>query len=242
MQITKQSRQLGNLISQVLNSIADSTSTGSISGIGSRRYPKFAVNMFLARQDTAAPFPMMSNLPPVSLESRGSFIITITAIFTGFACTAVLARLYVRAYMLKKVGIDDYILIVSMACTAAVLAFTIKEVRLGVGEHWGNPHQLFNLQEIFHWSYFHAWIIVLGNSSVKLSVGFFLLRLVQGRWYKVCMRQSASSGFELTTTAVHHCLDCVLVHIYSSMSWNIDISVPSGKRCLEYGGEAEPKN
>jgi len=149
--------------------------------------------MFLARQEFGAQPPGMPNLPPVSLESRGSFIITITAFFTGFACAAVLARLYVRVFMLKKVGIDDYILILSMACTASVLAFTIKEVRLGVGEHYGNPHQFFNLQEILHWSYFHSWVIVLGNSSVKLSVGFFLLRLVQGRWYKVRLSQNCLS-------------------------------------------------
>jgi len=166
--------------------------------------------MFLAREETAVPTPMMPNLPPVSLESRGSFIITITAFFTGFACAAVLARLYVRAFMLKRVGIDDYILILSMVCTALVLAFTVKEVRLGVGEHWGNPHQFFNLQEILHWSYFHAWVIVLGNSSVKLSVGFFLLRLVQGRWYKVCMLQSASRP-----RCANHNSDSSLLGLYS---------------------------
>jgi len=192
--------------------------------------------MFLARQEPVAP-PVIPSLPPVSLESRGSFIITITAFFTGFACAAVLARLYVRAFMLKRVGIDDYILILSMACTASVLAFTIKEVRLGVGEHWGNPHQFFNFQEILHWSYFHAWVIVLGNSSVKLSVGFFLLRLVQGRWYKVCMRQSAGSGFELTAIAFYHCLDCVSVRLHSSMSRDTDIPMPSGQWSMEYDGE-----
>ena len=147
--------------------------------------------MFLARQEappgSAAPaMPPMPDFSNVSLESRGGFQITIVSIFTGFACAAVLARLYVRTFMLKRMAIDDYILIEALACSATVLACYIEEVKLGVGEHFGNPHMLMNFQEILHWSYFHAWVIVIGNSSVKISVGFFLLRLVQGRWYKVC--------------------------------------------------------
>jgi hypothetical protein len=67
------------------------------------------------------------------------------------------------------------------------MAFFVQEVRLGVGEHFGNPHQLMNFTEILQWSYYHGWILVIGISSVKISVGFFLLRLVQGKWYKVSL-------------------------------------------------------
>lgn len=65
------------------------------------------------------------------------------------------------------------------------MAFFVEEVQLGVGEHWNNPHVMGNFQEILRWSYYHSWILVIGISSVKISVGFFLLRLVQGKWYKV---------------------------------------------------------
>lgn len=63
----------------------------------------------------------------------------------------------------------------------------VEEVKLGVGEHFGNPELMGNYEEFLHWSYFHGWLIVLGICSVKISVGFFLLRLVQGKWYKVCL-------------------------------------------------------
>jgi len=145
--------------------------------------------MFLARQE-ASPGSAVPAVPPwpdssnVSLESRGGFQITVVSTFTGFACAAVLARLYVRTFMLKKMAIDDYVLIVALVCSATVLACFIEEVKLGVGEHLGNPHVSMNIQKILHWSYFHAWLIVVGISSVKISVGFFLLRLVQGKWYK----------------------------------------------------------
>lgn len=77
--------------------------------------------MYLVRQEvssaptTATPaMPAIPDFGPVSLETRGTFILTITSFFTAFACSAVLARLYVRAFMLKRVGIDDYILIIAM--------------------------------------------------------------------------------------------------------------------------------
>lgn len=45
-----------------------------------------------------------------------------------------------------------------------------------------------NYTEIIHWSYHHGWILVVGISSVKISLGIFLIRLVQKKWYKVCVR------------------------------------------------------
>jgi len=123
-------------------------------------------------------------LGPVDPESHGKTILTITGVFTGFAIAVVLARLYVRAFMLKTMGIDDYFMIVAMVCSATVFAFFVEEVKLGVGEHFGNPHQFSNFSSILHWGYFHGIVLVTGISSVKVSVGFFLLRLVQGKWYK----------------------------------------------------------
>ena len=76
-------------------------------------------------------------------------------------------------------------LTIIQACSAAIYACFIEEVKLGVGEHFGNPHQISNLKTILHWGYFHGLATVTGISSVKVSVGFFLLRLVEWKWYKV---------------------------------------------------------
>jgi hypothetical protein len=61
----------------------------------------------------------------------------------------------------------------------------VEEVKLGVGEHFGNPKLMANYEAILHYSYFHALLNVLGISSVKISVGLFLLRIIHGKWYKV---------------------------------------------------------
>lgn len=64
--------------------------------------------MYLAREATAPSFG------PVSTESHGERILAVTGCFTVFASIVVLARLYVRSVMLKTMGIDDWIMIVSM--------------------------------------------------------------------------------------------------------------------------------
>lgn len=65
--------------------------------------------MFLARQ---APASVDSG--PVSTDSHGARILGVTGFFTAFACTAVILRVYVRIFMLKMMGADDYIMLVAM--------------------------------------------------------------------------------------------------------------------------------
>ena len=58
--------------------------------------------------------PITGPLPPVDPESHGQILLAITGVFTGLGIAVVLARLYVRAFMLKTVGVDDYIIIIAM--------------------------------------------------------------------------------------------------------------------------------
>lgn len=51
---------------------------------------------------------------PVNLGSQGETILIITGCFTGLAALVVLARLYVRTFMLKTMGIDDYFMMVAL--------------------------------------------------------------------------------------------------------------------------------
>lgn len=143
------------------------------------------------------PLPVFSD--PNS--DKGSKILAITGSFTAFACLVVMMRLYVRTFMLKTIGADDYVMIVAMyvflarpfcrqliifrVCSAGVFACFVGEVYNGVGHHIIHPKLLENMMTIFHWSWFHGWVNVIGISSVKISIGLFLLRLVQGKWYKV---------------------------------------------------------
>lgn len=48
-----------------------------------------------------------------------------------------------------------------------------------------DPVLVSNMQKVFHWFFFHGLLNVFGISTAKVSIGFFLLRLVQGTMYKV---------------------------------------------------------
>jgi hypothetical protein len=71
-------------------------------------------------------------------------------------------------------------------CSVAIYGCFVAEARLGAGGHMSNLQLFGNLTLISHWTYSHSWILGIGISSVKIWVGCFLLRLVQGKWYKVC--------------------------------------------------------
>lgn len=116
----------------------------------------------------------------------------------------------------------------------------VGEVKLGVGEHFGNPELMENYQEILHWTYFHGWIIVLGICSVKISVGFFLLRLVQGKWYKVCLAPFVPLNPLTELSAVHNRLGIFPHCLYACVHRNTGLSVPPCERSLELHVERKP--
>ena len=183
--------------------------------------------MYLRRQE-----PVFPNFGSGANDNHGSAILAITGATTAFACVVVLARLYVRAVMLKTIGSDDWSMVVAMqvppkflyfdielttfrVCSAAVYACFIGEVKLGVGEHITNPQLDRNTETIQEWSFFHAWIVVVGISFVKISIGFFLLRLVQGKWLKVnkhLYREILITS--LTVLAIYSCVDNLLIYIH----------------------------
>lgn len=111
------------------------------------------------------------------------------------------------------------------------MAFFTEEVRLGVGEHFGNSHQLNNFTEILYWTFFHSWMLVIGISSVKLSVGFFLLRLVQGKWYKVSLMVPSFTS-NVNFVAIYHGLDSLFDSFHACMRWNTRFSVSPSLRRL----------
>ncbi|TVY25562.1 hypothetical protein LHYA1_G005763 [Lachnellula hyalina] len=192
--------------------------------------------MFLSRQSSA---PVGSG--PVSTDSHGARILGITSFFTAFACTAVILRVYVRIFMLKMMGADDYVMLVAMVCSVAVLTFVVLEVQLGVGEHFGNPHLMMNYGQIVHWSYHHAWILIIGITCVKLSVGIFLLRLIQGKLYR------ASSSWQRSMLNSNRCIigwmafllaftfACVCTLIFQCLpveaAWNFDLKANPKTKC-----------
>lgn len=69
-------------------------------------------------------------------------------------------------------------------CGAGVFACFVGETHNGKGMHAASirPDEFVRY---FHWTYFHSIIVTVGISLVKLSVGFFLLRLATGKPHRI---------------------------------------------------------
>lgn len=65
-----------------------------------------------------------------------------------------------------------------------MLVCFVGETHHGLGMHTTSIPFPELIKEI-HWNFFHSIIVTLGISLVKVSIAFFLLRLVTGKAYKV---------------------------------------------------------
>ncbi|CZR51873.1 uncharacterized protein PAC_01750 [Phialocephala subalpina] len=123
--------------------------------------------MYLQRNVTP-PTIGMDGMPPmgpvpISTADNGPVILAVTGAFTGFAGLVVIMR---------------------MLASAGVFICFVAEVDFGVGHRMSDPGLMGNVMKIFHWFFFHGLLNVFGISTVKVSIGFFLLRLVQGTIYR----------------------------------------------------------
>lgn len=69
-------------------------------------------------------------------QNKGPAILAICSTLTVLASLFVAARLYVRARILSRVGLDDWLIIISMVCGYIMLGLTVAAVRSGNGRHF----------------------------------------------------------------------------------------------------------
>lgn len=134
-----------------------------------------------------AVFPRRNNIATVpsqeSLEeSRVTFIPGITGAFSCAALVVVLLRLYVRTCMLRFVGPDDFAIILASLMAIGTFICMCGESSYGMGHHeeWMHPWMF---EPYFKWLFAHSLMVMLGVVLVKISIAFFLMRImVQKRW------------------------------------------------------------
>ncbi|KAL2219938.1 hypothetical protein M432DRAFT_543888 [Thermoascus aurantiacus ATCC 26904] len=117
--------------------------------------------------------PVDPSLPNTTKAPR---ILSSVGFLTGIAAVIVGLRSYVRVWVLKLFGPDDYIMLIAMACSFGVLGCFIGESRHGLGRY--SQYITQNDQEILRkYTFYHSLVVMIGISAVKISVGFFLLRV-----------------------------------------------------------------
>ncbi|KAK3386835.1 hypothetical protein B0H63DRAFT_468466 [Podospora didyma] len=121
------------------------------------------------------------NAPPPSAEyiaenkgpSIDAVICTVVALSTLFVC----ARIFVRGYLMRKLQIDDYIIIVSMLCAWTCVGISLEAVRWGNGRHFDTLN-LDQMQNAVKWTIFGFPAGIMSFSLPKFAVVALLTRLL----------------------------------------------------------------
>ncbi|OJJ47333.1 hypothetical protein ASPZODRAFT_96276 [Penicilliopsis zonata CBS 506.65] len=121
-----------------------------------------------------------AGLPDVNL---GPKILISTSIVTWAAFFVVAVRMYVRVFVIRNVGLDDWTMVLTMALSLSGWAITIPEVLNGAGRHTIYVEK--TASKAMHLNFATELIYLWAIAAVKISIGFFLLRFAPRRGYRV---------------------------------------------------------
>ncbi|KAF2744763.1 hypothetical protein M011DRAFT_407778 [Sporormia fimetaria CBS 119925] len=102
------------------------------------------------------------------------------------ALVAVLARMYIRVFVLRVFRLDDYFILAAMILSVVGCSIFLHVVQLGMGKRiFAIPPE--NLEPLLMWIFVVSVVIPMALCFVKLSIAFFLLSLTRGtRYGRVC--------------------------------------------------------
>ncbi|KAK9782718.1 hypothetical protein AB5N19_09298 [Seiridium cardinale] len=168
------------------------------------------------------------NLPP---DSQGSTLVNFNIAFIVISTTLLCTRLYIRGFMVKVLGLDDYLAVIAYAILTTQSVIEILAVGVGSGTHMDEvpPERLptffsylVTLQILYFW----------GTGFVRLSIAAFYPRLSQDKIFLRCIYAVMTAIVAITLVAFFfELLECK--HVPDL--W--DITAP-GRQCLDKSKEA----
>jgi hypothetical protein len=144
------------------------------------------------RQHRTATIPTQGYLE----ESNVISILSITGAFAFAALVVVALRIYVRTCMLRFVGLDDWSMILAALMAIGTFICLCGESAYGMGRHrqWQQPWML---EPYFGWLFAHGVMVMLGVILVKISVAFFLMRIMVQKSWKIFLWCSIGKHTEI---------------------------------------------
>ncbi|KAH8900234.1 hypothetical protein GQ53DRAFT_709630 [Thozetella sp. PMI_491] len=107
-------------------------------------------------------------------------------VLTALCLALVILRLYTRICVVKFVGAEDHLYAWTFLLLLFYTIFLQVAVQYGFGQSlWTLP--LDDTSDAIFWSYVANTFAITGNAMAKLSMGLFLLRVVQVRWHKIAL-------------------------------------------------------
>ncbi|KAI4865713.1 hypothetical protein F4820DRAFT_447782 [Hypoxylon rubiginosum] len=104
----------------------------------------------------------------------------------ALSLTLVALRLYTRIRIVKFVGAEDYMYVCTGIFFLCFTVFIQVAVHYGLGQNFWQLNIDDTSNAIF-WTYVANSFAITGNAMAKLSMGLFLLRVVQARWHKIAL-------------------------------------------------------
>ncbi|KAK1594750.1 integral membrane family protein [Colletotrichum navitas] len=115
-------------------------------------------------------------------ESNGGALVATAVAFLALSWFSVLLRCYVRAFMTNGFQVDDWFMVVAQVIFTLSCSLILVGVENGLGRHNRALSQRQEISALMYQALATA-TYVLGMLFIKLSIGFFLLRLSTSRVY-----------------------------------------------------------
>ncbi|RAK72709.1 integral membrane family protein [Aspergillus fijiensis CBS 313.89] len=116
-------------------------------------------------------------------DNQGPRILAATSIVTAGAAITVLARMYVRIFLIRNVGVDDYTMLLTMILSLSGWGIIIPEVIYGAGRHTAYVEK--TATKAMHLNFATQAIYMWAIGLVKISIGLFLLRFAPRKGYRI---------------------------------------------------------
>ncbi|KAI0179865.1 hypothetical protein GGR52DRAFT_568632 [Hypoxylon sp. FL1284] len=153
---------------------------------------------------------------PDGTPTKGQEISAINIAFTGFSLILVCLRTYVRGWIVRAFGHDDWMIMVSWFGTCVYASCTIVQTKYGLGLlslHDMPEQNVYNFGLV---QYIGAPFYVVGIWGFKMSLLLSYMRFVQGRYY------TASIVIAAACTMAHIAFACVFLFLCTPIQkqWN----------------------
>ncbi|KAJ2906606.1 putative integral membrane family protein [Zalerion maritima] len=116
-------------------------------------------------------------------ETNGKALVSASVVFLVISYLSVFLRSYVRAFLTNGFQADDWFMVVAQINYTLSCAFVLAGVSTGLGHHNAALPQDEEI-EALKWQALATATYVSNMMFIKLSIGFFLLRLATERRYK----------------------------------------------------------
>ncbi|KLO82552.1 integral membrane protein PTH11 [Fusarium fujikuroi] len=164
---------------------------------------------------------------PSGSSTDGPQITSIAVVFTAVALLTVLLRVYVRGFMLKSVGADDWIIIATWIASCGFAVVTVIQTKWGLG--------LKKLDDLPQQNYYNFMLLQFMGAPFYISsiLGFKLSLLISylrfmasGIWYKVTV------GVAVACTLFHISFLIAQINLCTPVRKQWDLSITHGS-CLK---------